>query len=500
MKHRETGQKSVVKIMYYEKDSQAFKREHTGVRLAGRSHAPRELAVDQETKAIALERGLITLEESILEGDCSLATVVLALAQVARSLHQLHRAGVSHGNLHPSHVMRFQESGGEDVWKLISFGESRKLGDVVEGHARQGTGFKVMAPYRAPEIDALQQPGLGGKLEPVAWTEGGVPIENPEPVVVKSGIEITPSLDMWSMGMLLYFAATRQEFPSGEDVSVSEVLADLPDVGILTSTIKSLLSIDPLVRPTAKELAEDLIAISKESFPMLLSLASAADADILPAEAMEALPLPLVPKERLADVGLVVLASLTTLGSSCDLDEMGTTPETSHHLYAPAPADYYLRVRVIGRPGCTAATVSRLSLAISEQHDSSSLAASPDIENANGQAIGRARRDRSSCLIPVAVKDDVDGSRNLTGRVTLYVDLCELPHRGIEIQIPLQIKIREPLGADVQHGHGATLDWVSEMGYGGRGYAAYGVMMEKLHIALQEQELQNGGGDMLEID
>ena len=128
--------------------------------------------------------------------------------------------------------------------------------------------------------------------------------------------------------MLLYFAATRQEFPSGEDVSVSEVLADLPDVGILTSTIKSLLSIDPLVRPTAKELAEDLIAISKESFPMLLSLASAADADILPAEAMEALPLPLVPKERLADVGLVVLASLTTLGSSCDLDEMGTTPET----------------------------------------------------------------------------------------------------------------------------------------------------------------------------
>ena len=203
--------------------------------LAGLSHPGLVMVLDAGTTA---ERPFLVMElvegrtlAQCCAGHALPAARVAALgAQLAEALAYAHAQGVVHRDVKPGNVL----VGGADRVKLADFGIARLLGDAVR-HTRTGQAIGTAA-YLAPE-----------------QVQGG---------------EITPAVDVYSLGLVLLEALTgERSFPGTPTESALARLQRAPDVPAwLPAGWRDLLvaatALDPAHRPTARQVADHLTALA----------------------------------------------------------------------------------------------------------------------------------------------------------------------------------------------------------------------------------------------
>jgi len=170
------------------------------------------------------------------------------LRQVVSGLAELHAAGVLHRDLKPANVLLAQGDGAP-IAKISDFGISR-FGALVDSNDALGEADTQLDQARSP---TLTQAGalLGTPLymPPEAW----------------HGPARHSSADLFSFGILAYEALSgRAPFAvapilltrAGKPIPAPPPLEGVP--GGVASLVLACLSVDPLERPSAKELADGL--------------------------------------------------------------------------------------------------------------------------------------------------------------------------------------------------------------------------------------------------
>lgn len=130
------------------------------------------------------------------EGKLPLPKATALMVQLLTALHEAHKGGLIHGNLKPENVL-IPRGGGVQRASVVDFGVAPVLGDT--GVGRMGEGLVPNLGFRAPE--QIRDPSA-----------------------------LAPSIDIYSVGALLYQLLTgRQPFPHSDPAGVIQGhLRDIP--------------------------------------------------------------------------------------------------------------------------------------------------------------------------------------------------------------------------------------------------------------------------------
>lgn len=153
-------------------------------------------------------------------GVLPVPTVLQLMAGIAEALQSIHAAGVIHRDLKPSNVLL-----AADGPRVIDFGIAR----AADTTALTGTDVRLGTPaYMAPEQ------AMGG--------------------------EVTPALDVFALGLVAYFAATRQH-PFGDGSShalLYRIVSNEPELSACPEQLRPLIAAclakEPGSRPTPAQL------------------------------------------------------------------------------------------------------------------------------------------------------------------------------------------------------------------------------------------------------
>ncbi|MGW7068550.1 serine/threonine protein kinase [Streptomyces sp. NPDC054855] len=164
-------------------------------------------------------------------GVLPVPTVLQLMAGIAEALQTIHAAGVIHRDLKPSNVLL-----AADGPRVIDFGIAR----AADTTALTGTDVRLGTPaYMAPEQ------AMGG--------------------------EVTPALDVFALGLVAYFAATRQH-PFGDGSShalLYRIVSNEPDLTSCPEQLRPLIAAclakEPGSRPTPAQLIEACASLAGTS-------------------------------------------------------------------------------------------------------------------------------------------------------------------------------------------------------------------------------------------
>ena len=160
--------------------------------------------------------------------------------------------------------------------------------------------------------------------------------------------------------------------------------------------------------------------------------------------------------------------------------------ERGGRLVVPRAGKYTLTVGIAGRPQQRAVAVSRVALAVGEAWKTSSLLAGPD-------------RGVGSCAgLPVDVQpgSGVSGA----GVAVVYVDLCEVPQRCMELHLPLKLEVGEPAAAGGEDGEicKEMRGWLTGQGFEQGESVLFAACLPRFDVAVLEQVQDSD--TMLELD
>jgi serine/threonine-protein kinase len=158
--------------------------------------------------------------------------------EVAQSLSEAHGRGLAHRDLKPDNIMLLDVAGETDFVKVLDFGIAKFLSGSSGESSVTRTGAVVGTPqYMAPE----QAKGNRG---------------------------LTPAVDVYSLGIVLYQTLTGRKPFDGDSAleilmkharePVPELPADLAVSGAMRGLVRSMLAKDPAGRPTAEEVTRVL--------------------------------------------------------------------------------------------------------------------------------------------------------------------------------------------------------------------------------------------------
>ncbi|MFG2649811.1 serine/threonine protein kinase [Streptomyces sp. NPDC048436] len=164
-------------------------------------------------------------------GVLPVPTVLQLIAGIAEALQTIHTAGVIHRDLKPSNVLL-----AADGPRVIDFGIAR----AADTTALTGTDVRLGTPaYMAPEQ------AMGG--------------------------EVTPALDIFALGLVAYFAATRRH-PFGDGSShalLYRIVSNEPDLSTCPEQLRGLIAAclakEPSARPTPAQLVEACASLAGTS-------------------------------------------------------------------------------------------------------------------------------------------------------------------------------------------------------------------------------------------
>jgi len=168
-----------------------------------------------------------TLEERLRnDGTLGAGELVVVGTELCRALTAVHEAGLTHGDIKPSNVLRDRD--GKLV--LVDFGAARATGTSQQDLRPQGT-----PSYLAPEV--------------------------------VEGDAATPASDLYALGALLYRLATGRYWIGTDAQSLRSLRSDLPTS--LVATVEALMAEHPSDRPTsAAEAERKLVASQADSTPL----------------------------------------------------------------------------------------------------------------------------------------------------------------------------------------------------------------------------------------
>lgn len=145
------------------------------------------------------------------------------LAHISAALHHIHQLGYIHLDISPSNILQFIESNKTIIYKLTDFGTL--IADGTYKQFCEGAG-----PYVSPEA--------------IKWPHSNHPVSFPT--------------DIWSFGAVLFEIVTEIRFPrdpAGFD-AIHNGTYDLSIIPEKFNFIRSMLNINPSLRPTAYDLME----------------------------------------------------------------------------------------------------------------------------------------------------------------------------------------------------------------------------------------------------
>ena len=209
-----------------------------------------QFGIDEETGQCFYAMELIdgeTLEERVRRsGPLNVGAVVEIARQITGALVVAEKHGVVHRDLKPGNVMitTSEESDKAEV-KIIDFGLAKALDETEDQRALTDGGFLGTPAFASPE-----------QLNRV-------------PVDVRS--------DIYSLGATLWYLLTGQ-LPFGDRAKGRPPVAQLRAAHVpasFSSLLVSMLATEPAARPTAKEIALKLEAMSRRSVRWIIPAAAA---------------------------------------------------------------------------------------------------------------------------------------------------------------------------------------------------------------------------------
>lgn len=227
-----------------------------------------------------------TLDRLIDEGDATRSELLSIFSECASGLAYAHQQGVLHRDLKPANIM-VVDLGGNTTVKILDFGIA-KIADAGRfEHTSSGKGFFGTPSYMSPEQS------LGDVL--------------------------TDRCDVYSMGCVMYEAFTGQRpFEAGSAIElitlhqtavpalIGECVPEQSFPENLEVLISSMLLKNPKLRPSMKEVADELVRILEDERVKALKAEAVADglsqSDPLPSKNQET-----IAKLALAGIGLLVL-------------------------------------------------------------------------------------------------------------------------------------------------------------------------------------------------
>jgi outer membrane protein assembly factor BamB len=157
--------------------------------------------------------------------------------ELAEALREIHRAEVVHRDLKPSNVLLLEGEGDDGAVRVIDFGISRAASSDV----RTQTGMVMGSPpFMAPEQFSRPR-------------------------------EVSPAVDVFSLGAVLVYAATGRSPFEAENAYLAayNTVHSEPELGELPELLRPLVSIclakEPTDRPTSGEVLDALAGLPEES-------------------------------------------------------------------------------------------------------------------------------------------------------------------------------------------------------------------------------------------
>jgi len=254
--HRLTGHRRALKVLRVESDDIAKRtlREASAAGLVNNPH------VADTYDAGYLPDGRVYILMEMLEGQTlgqlvrqrgglPVALAAKLVAQVCDGLHAAHEVGIVHRDVKPANIFVLAKPG-EVRAKLLDFGVSKFDTSLTEVTSFTEAGKLIGTPmYMAPE--QMRAAPIDGKA------------------------------DMFSMANVLYFAFTGQRpFPSrvlaelavaidrGQYVPLDQIRPDVPES--VVALVHRGLAVDPVTRPSARELRDALLAVAGNAAPVSL--------------------------------------------------------------------------------------------------------------------------------------------------------------------------------------------------------------------------------------
>jgi len=176
------------------------------------------------------------LAEVIKDGTLSTCQAQIVGIQIANALEEAHKAGIVHRDVKPGNILR----AGSDNWKLVDFG----VAHIPDSSLTTAGDFLGTPAYSAPEsltgegaTTASDIYGLGATLFHMLSGKPPYGVGNAVQIALRASSEAVPSL--------------------------GSSAANLPSDLVLI--IDRCLSNDPKLRPTAKELAEELAMVRSDT-------------------------------------------------------------------------------------------------------------------------------------------------------------------------------------------------------------------------------------------
>ncbi len=151
-----------------------------------------------------------TLADRLGAGPLPPLEVIRTGQAVALALEQIHSVGILHRDIKPSNIGYTRDG----VPKLLDFGIARIHRDLRRDRTVAGSG----------ENAALDQDSWQEKNQTYGHIAGTLPYLSPE---VIQGDEPDPSLDLWSLAVVLYEALAGENLFAGARLAIDELLATI---------------------------------------------------------------------------------------------------------------------------------------------------------------------------------------------------------------------------------------------------------------------------------
>ncbi|RKP14817.1 kinase-like domain-containing protein, partial [Piptocephalis cylindrospora] len=239
-------------VLKFYRDKRAFSREqealkeikHVNIISLLDYFEPEELDPPNPQPIMVLERGQVTLRQYYEENTSRDIIKAKGIFKTMLSaIKVVHEAQFVHCDIKPENFMLFGSSATrEGTWKLIDFDSACKIGEEV---------LRGTVAFCAPEVIGASVRG--------------------------EKVDATPSMDVFSLGQLLYWM-THVEPIWGNCITEEQMTSRLLDTEALilsvqhaqnrptTNYVRRLLSKDPSFRPTLREMTCTLILYEEESF------------------------------------------------------------------------------------------------------------------------------------------------------------------------------------------------------------------------------------------